>query len=126
RYQLKTATQENKFRIKPGYTTAVLNFKREPRFYADLGFDGGIWYGQGRFNPNDLFHVESKLGQLSGKSRSSNYSITGYYAKKLVDFKNTAEAPKGAYSYKLYPYPIMRMADLYLLYAEALNEANET
>src|SRR5690606_1340277 len=44
-YKLRTATAGEKYYIKPGYTTAGLNFDREPRFYADLFFDGGIVFG---------------------------------------------------------------------------------
>lgn len=122
RYQLQTATSANKYYIQPGYTTASLNFDREPRYYADLGFDGGTWYGQGRFDEDNMYHVEGRVGQLAGKSRSSNYSITGYYAKKLVYYLNTAVQPNGGYSYESYPFPVMRLADLYLLYSEAINE----
>src|SRR5690606_29804188 len=45
RYELKIAEAKDRNYIKEGYTTAKLNFDREPRFYADLGFDGGRWYG---------------------------------------------------------------------------------
>ncbi|HEX5554306.1 MAG TPA: RagB/SusD family nutrient uptake outer membrane protein, partial [Chitinophagaceae bacterium] len=40
RYKLRTATAINKFNIKEGYQTVGLHFNREPRFYADMGFDG--------------------------------------------------------------------------------------
>lgn len=123
RYDLDTATGEDKFYIEPGYVTASLNFNREPRFYADLGFDGGIWYGQGRYNDEDTWHVEGRLGQYSGKSRGEQYSITGYYAKKLVNFLNVSQK-NGTYTVQAYPWPIIRMADLYLYYSEALNEVN--
>ena len=122
RYQLITATSADQYYLEPGYTTSYLNKDREPRFYADLGFDGGQWYGQGRFDDEEMFHVEGRVGQYSGKSRSSNYSVTGYYAKKLVNYLNTPEAPSGSYNYESYPFPVMRLADLYLLYAEAVNE----
>lgn len=124
RYQLITATSGNKYYLEPGYTTSYLNLDREPRYYADLGFDGGKWYGQGRYDDDNMFHVEGRVGQYSGKSRSSNYSITGYYAKKLVNYLNTPDAPSGAYSYESYPFPVMRLADLYLLYSEAVNEVD--
>ncbi|MBP1652135.1 MAG: RagB/SusD family nutrient uptake outer membrane protein, partial [Bacteroidetes bacterium] len=41
---LRVATHDERFNIKEGETTARLNFDREPRYYADLGFDRGIWY----------------------------------------------------------------------------------
>src|SRR5690606_35132053 len=114
RYDLYTATSADKLRIEPGYTTSYLNVDREPRFYADLGFDGGTWYGQGNTDEDNMWHVEGRLGQYSGKIRSSNYSITGYYMKKFVNYLNTSEAPDGNYPYESYPFPIIRLADLYL------------
>ena len=34
RYQVATATEENKYFVKEGYQTAKLNLNREPRFYG--------------------------------------------------------------------------------------------
>src|SRR5699024_6814558 len=121
RMNLDTADSGDKFYIKPGYVTAQLNFDREPRFYADLGFDGGIWYGQGKFDENDMWHVEGKNGQYSGRRQSSEFSITGYYCKKVVNFLNVLQTD-GSYQLNPYPFPYIRLADLYLYYAEALNE----
>jgi hypothetical protein len=121
RYGLDTAKPSDIFRIQPGYVTAALHFNREPRFYADLGFDGGVWYGQGAFDDSATWHVEGLLGHYSGQTRGDSYSITGYYAKKLVNFLNVQQ-PSGAYSVQAYPWPIIRLADLYLYYSEALNE----
>ena len=121
RYEIDTATEDDRFEIKPGYVTVRLNFDREPRFYADLGFDGGIWYGQGKFDDEDTWHVEGRLGGFSGKRRDGEYSITGYYTKKLVNFLNVQQK-EGGYTIQTYPWPVIRLADLYLYYAEALNE----
>ena len=122
RYALDTATDADQFYIKSGYVTARLNFDREPRFYADLGFDGGIWYGQGKYDQGDSWHVEGRSGGYSGKVRASEYSITGYYCKKLVNFLNVLQT-SGTYQVQAYPFPVIRLADLYLYYAEALNES---
>jgi hypothetical protein len=43
RLRLRTATKAEGELIQEGYTTASVHFNREPRFYADLGFDGSIW-----------------------------------------------------------------------------------
>src|SRR5690606_17242538 len=114
---------DDRYYIKQNYVTARLHFDREPRFYADLGFDGGIWYGQGNFDQEVAWHVEGKLGQISGRSRSDEHSVTGYFTKKLVHFLNVLQT-SGAYNVQNYPFPVIRLADLYLYYAEALNEAN--
>jgi len=123
RYELETATEDDKYYIKPNYVTAKLHFDREPRFYADIGFDGGIWYGQGNYNQDEAWHLEGKLGQLSGRSRADEHSITGYYTKKIVNFLNVLQT-SGTYTIQSYPFPVIRLADLYLYYSEALNEVN--
>ena len=121
KYDLRTATADEKHYIREGYQTIELNFDREPRFYADLGFDGGIWYGQGRKTEIDNWYVQAKLGQYSGGMPTNGYSSTGYWPKKLVNVDNVYSATVN-YSVVPYPIPIMRLADLYLMYAEALNE----
>lgn len=125
RYALDTATDANRYHIKPGYVTARLNFNREPRFYANLGFDGGVWYGQGRYDDENPFHVENKAGQYSGVRGGGEYSITGYYVKKLVNYQNVLQTG-GTYVIEAYPWPVVRLADLYLYYAEALNETGQS
>lgn len=126
RYKLDTAAQSDSLYIEPGYVTASLNFGREPRFYADLGFDGGMWYGQGKYDESDMWHVEGRLGQYSGKGSLGEHSITGYYTKKMVNFLNVTQPANGKYQIQPYPFPIIRLADLYLYYAEALNEDNRS
>lgn len=123
RFDLDTGKQSDKDYISPGYVTAQLNFHREPRYYADLAFDGSIWYGQGVYDINNAFHVEGKAGQYSARTQASNYSITGMYAKKLVNFLNVNQS-NGTYQIQTYPWPVIRLAELYLYYSEALNEVN--
>ncbi len=121
RFALRTATETDKYYIKEGYTTAKLNYGREPRYYAYLGFDGGIWYGHGRFDDNDTYHVEAKVGQSASMVSNNTFSNTGYWTKKLVHYENVVEPPN-RYTVESFPWPVIRLADLYLLYAEALNE----
>ena len=51
----------------------------------------------------------------------TSFSSTGYWSKKLVNYLNTATDDR--YVVQNYPYPVIRLADLYLMYAEAQNEA---
>lgn len=125
RYNLRTAGTSDQLMIRNGYVSAALNFDREQRFYADLGFDGGVWYGQGKYDdskPADLFYVAGKRGQLNGQLGVYFGPITGYSIKKYVHYQNV-QGKVGEYSITSYPWPIIRLADLYLLYAEALNES---
>lgn len=118
---LRIATYDERFQIKEGYETARLHFDREPRFYANLGFDGGILFGAGNFDENNTWHYEGKRGQYSVQGSSAGQNITGYFCKKLVSYRNTMTSGFD-HSVEPYPWPIIRLADLYLLYAEALNE----
>lgn len=117
RFKLRTATAAEKEFIYEGYTTASLHFNREPRFYASLGFDGGMWMMK-----NKTFHIENKAGQWQSRKNIYDNNVTGYYAKKLVSWKNEIQAEHRLYV-ESYSWPEMRLADLYLLYAEALNES---
>lgn len=122
--RLRTAQEDDRFYLKQGYTTVQLNFDREPRFYADLGFDGGVWYGQGLYNDSKTWHMEAKSGQLGAKQQVTNFTVTGYLPKKLVNYKNDFGSNSAGYNVIAYPWPVIRLAEMYLLYAEALNEAN--
>jgi len=117
RFNLRTATGADSG-IQSGYQTVGLHFNREKRFYADMGFDGCKWYMK-----NNMRGVQSKLGQYSGKKQSRLYSITGYYTKKIVSW-NLAFTSTSV-TVESYPWPVMRLGDLYLLYAEALNETGD-
>lgn len=118
RYELKTVGAQDKG-MQEGYQTVGLHFGREPRFYSDIAFDGSKWR-----MANKVYDIKSKSGEHSGKKQSRMYSITGYYTKKLVNWNLVAT--KTSTTVESYPWPIMRLADLYLLYAEALNESGNS
>lgn len=123
RYALKVAGDADSINLQKGYETVSLHFDRENRFYASLAFDGGTWYGQGRYDDRSPFVVQAKAGQTASRSNQSLYSVTGYWPKKLVHFQNIILEGSGqAYDVNPYPWPVLRLAELYLLYAEALNE----
>lgn len=119
--QLRMATAEENVYIQKGYVTARLNFDREPRFYADLGFDGGTWlmYDTPSRTDEDTYVFKAKRGQIGAGSVFGCFSETGYLIKKLVHWESTYEEKSIV---KEYPWPEIRLADLYLMYAEALNE----
>lgn len=125
--ELRTAVNEERFAISQGYQTARVNFDREPRFYADLGFDGGVWYMVAN-NPaaggsdEGTFYMQAKYTQPGNSGAEGYYNETGYFIKKLVEANLTNSS--SANTVKSYDWPEIRLADLYLMYAEALNEAN--
>jgi len=122
--RLRTAEEEDRFYLQQNYTTVQLNFDREPRFYASLGFDGCVWYGQGLFDDSKTWHMEAKAGQIGARLGSTNYTVTGYLPKKLVNYKNDFGSNSGGYNVISYPWPVIRLSEMYLMYAEALNEVN--
>jgi SusD family. len=123
RLVLRTATSEDRYRIKPGYATVNLHFDREPRFYASLGFDGNIWYGNGKYDDANLYWLEMKSGQFLGKQEDGWHPYCGYFIKKLINVTNTAPE-RTSYTTTNWPWVLLRLGDLYLLYAEAMNELN--
>lgn len=125
--QLRTAVASERYNIQAGYVTARLNFDREPRFYADLGFDGSIWYmrdGNLTGSDDNTFRVEARHDQVATSNTFNNWSATGYFIKKLVNWESTTNSSSQVPAWKQYPWPEIRLADLYLLYAEAENEVN--
>lgn len=124
RFELREASEADKYHLQTGYTTVGLHFDREERFYASLAFDGGLWYGQGRLDDNDQWTIQAKLGQAQTRVSSNRFSVTGYWPKKLVNYENII-GTGNTYTIQYYPWPVIRLSDLYLLYAESLNELNE-
>jgi hypothetical protein len=113
----------HKFYIEDNYSTSKLHTFREPRFYSTLGFDGGKWFSLETENINFIPHLDAKAGAPSGKQGFEIYSITGYFAKKLVHYENIISL-QGS-TIKGYSFPIIRLSDLYLMYSESLNETKE-
>lgn len=94
-----------------------LHENREPRFYASIGWDRGDY----EINA-DTTVLKMRFNETHGYSNNSNdYSPTGYLVKKGVHPQTTITSSEDRLV--KYPWPIIRMAELYLNYAEALNEA---
>ncbi|MEL0455900.1 RagB/SusD family nutrient uptake outer membrane protein [Flavobacteriaceae bacterium SZ-1-7] len=114
---IRRAGPEHKLNIHEGYTTANLNFNREPRFYADLGFDGAVWYVNECLDNEEQYYLRAKRSGPAGNGDSPfNYNTTGYFVKKLVHNESNG------FTIRDYAWPEIRLADVYLMYAEALNE----
>lgn len=123
RYRVATANDAHQHYVRPGFQTATLNLNREPRFYASLGFDGGVWFGHGQQSDDQPLIMFGKKGEIAGMVDFNKWSLSGYLAKKLVYYENVQSTTSNSYTRRSYPFPIVRLADLYLLYAEALNES---
>ena len=120
--RLSSIEENNGLYIPIGQQTASLNFNREARFYANLGFDRGFFelssatsdYGAS-FSP----YLQLRNGDVGNFFTVNN---TGYQVKKLIAF----ETRGGVYLGYNYRFPLLRLSDLYLLYSEALNELKDT
>lgn len=123
----RIAGEADQLQIRKDYVSAALNFDREPRFYSNLGFDGGIWYGQGSYDdskPLELYYIAGRKGQPNAKNATDGYSVTGYYVKKYVHYQNVQGSGVSDYTINDYAWPLIRLSHLFLLYAEALNEVS--
>jgi hypothetical protein len=121
--EMTTATEEDKFYIQQGYRTLRLFFNREARFYGSIIFKGGTLFGNARTADNNLWVTDQWLVPIiiPGVPRSS---FTGYVCKKLLNFRTSVPLGSTNFTQERYAFPIIRLADLYLMYAEALNEFN--
>jgi hypothetical protein len=106
--------------MQPGMQTARMYMDREPRFYANLGITGGYWRAH-TARIGTTMTAGGDGGYLPGTSRFE-FLCTGIGVQKFVH----PESKSGGWNRVVkFPYPIIRMADLYLMKAEALNEYYE-
>ncbi|SDF56628.1 Starch-binding associating with outer membrane [Mucilaginibacter pineti] len=128
RYSIGVGDDKNSSFVENGYPTANLNLNREARYYANLGFDGGIWFGHGRTEQSSALYVQTVSTNGTAYAGPNNYiniNVTGYWPKKLVHYQTTYFLnDQNTVTEVGYRLPMMRLADLYLLYAEAINEVN--
>ena len=132
RYELRTSQVADNLYIREREVSAQMNFDREPRFYAWLAFDRGIYYGWGfenDANPANMLYYRCRYGEAQGSHTFSinNYewSPTGYYPKKYIHYRSQGSGPSQM-SVENYVWPLIRLPELMLFYAEAVNEANDT
>ncbi|MDR1097600.1 MAG: RagB/SusD family nutrient uptake outer membrane protein [Tannerella sp.] len=128
RFDVRIGDDDHRYYIQRGEYTAAMNFDREARFYATLGFDRGKWYGNHYSNePEDnsqCLYPRNRFNEFSSVFNPGTYNATGYWPKKIVSI-NTAYRDPNQVAYETYPFPELRFADLLLFYAEALNETKD-
>lgn len=124
RYKVVQGDDANRFYVKKGYNTNKGNLNREPRYYADVAFDGGIWFGFGNTDDNNPNYINAVNGAAAPLDPIS-YNPTGYWAKKLTPYQTTASGgASSTFQSQNYYWPFMRLTGLWLLYAECLNEVS--
>lgn len=105
--------------LQPGVMTINMYLNRELRFYANLGITGGYWRGH-------QYRIDTQMyggtpGGYDPSISQNDFFWTGIGVQKFVH----PESKSGSWIRQVhFPYPIIRMADLYLMKAEILNELN--
>ena len=61
--ELRVATADERYNFQEGYTSARINFDRENRFYADIGFDGEKWIME--------YHPRRRYIRVAGQERAT-------------------------------------------------------
>jgi starch-binding outer membrane protein, SusD/RagB family len=101
-----------------GFTNGVYNMylNREPRFYASITYNRSEWQGGALNNPITVdLDYSGRDGKKDGKE---DYSHTGYLARKNLH----PGSNRLTNSFVSRPFVIIRLGEIYLNYAEALNE----
>lgn len=123
-----------------GKQTIRFNLDREPRYYAWVAFQGGYYevlsatsnggykddptYKDGRLICDFVLGGNcSRRKSASGNPRTNNYAPSGFLNKKGVNPTNVVST--GGTGMQRYPWPVIRLADLYLGYAEACVETDD-
>ncbi len=107
--------------------------QREPRFYASVAYNGSTWYLRKYLKDND--HDENPDQQVfyyrgdDGYKSTTYYLITGIGIKKYVHPNDISYTQKTSYDQSRIEKkvdPVIRYADILLIYAEALNELTQS
>ncbi len=105
--------------MQAGEKTINLHLNREPRFYAWMAVDRSVWRTHDIANDVKMRYNEFPGGR--GSQHTTDFYWTGLAVKKFVH----PESGTGHWARVVkFPYPIFRLSNLYLMYAEAYNEVN--
>lgn len=102
-----------------GEPTSNLHLNREPRFYAWIAFHNG-WYEMQRNNQSRIRVKFRKDDEQGVGNRTRNFSKSGYLPKKGI---GVAYSTRNGFTD--YPWPLIRLSELYLNAAEAAIEIGE-
>jgi hypothetical protein len=124
KYSLQAGDIAHQYYIEQGEKTMRMHFNREARFYGAIIFDRGTYYGNSRhISDNNLWVTTMRASDAGGGMQvPERYLSTGYQCKKLMHYMTSVPDANSNIIVYEYAFPIIRLADLYLMYAEALNE----
>ena len=96
---------------------------REPRFYASTHFPNQYISYATSSNPDVWMTVEFWYSGNAGRSASSgDYNTTGMSPRKNIPMDASSDKGEGVCNSNNIPFPVIRLAEVYLNYCEALNE----
>lgn len=101
----------------PGEKTSILHLHREPRFYASIGYDRGAYEVQG--GSIILKCRRGEQQQNDGIEKNEYQCDNGYYCQKWVSKNDYYDMTNDRITYNQWVFPYLRLAELYLDYAEA-------
>jgi hypothetical protein len=103
--------------MQPGVQTIKLHLNREIRFYTNLAVAGSYFRAQ-RYRFKSTMFYKGECGRGVSQYPEDNFYATGIGVQKVTHPQSSA-----GWSFRtiFFPYPVIRMADLYLMKAEALN-----
>ena len=127
RFELRSIPADSWHRgvMQPGRTTVELHLNREPRFYAWMGVDGMITRLHNRRVNIGMMHNEFNAG-LQGMAQlgSRGGHTTDFFWSGIAVTKQVHPESLNQWWMRIVRHapPIIRLADLYLMFAEAYNE----
>jgi hypothetical protein len=142
-YEINASSDRYPYR-EDGFTTRDTSFSgyliranvnlmytnREPRFYASVGFSGCLWTmnsttTNGKYMQPAFYSIDGNSGKsASTEGDARNYPITGYVLKKYIHPDDAWSGDNAAVLDK--SFPIVRLADILLMYAECLNNLTQS
>ena len=91
---------------------------REPRFYVNITYNGSIWLNEGKYNEKMRTDFTNGANGTCGKSKASgDCPDSGYLIRRGAKASNN----NGSKHFS----PVLRLADMYLGYAEVLCMNND-
>lgn len=106
----------NRYKVKEGDSIAILHQSREPRFYGSIGFNRGPL-----FINSDTITLKMRFNEVNGARDANSDQLYGSYViSKLIHPESFVSTTSN--SLVTFPFPIIRLAELYLNYVESYFE----
>ncbi|MDR0543349.1 MAG: RagB/SusD family nutrient uptake outer membrane protein [Dysgonamonadaceae bacterium] len=103
-----------------GYSDATMYDNRDPRFYQTVAYDGlPVWFGQAA-DTIEVYESDEQRPGVAAQHTSANTYNVGYITRKMWPKEFSGLTPKTTV---IMPWIFFRYTEIYLIYAEAMNEA---